>query len=282
MLQQLSTKTVALVRDLPKTFAKHAIRSDQAKIISESLAKSQHKRYCDILETILGKGNVVTVPTRNELPDSLFVEDTVVVLRNSKHAIGLNIGVQERRAESMDVWDSLSEKFGFHVHRAKSDKETLDGGDVLFTGSSYIVGLSKRTNVLGAKRFAQIVGQVQPSKNVEFILVPYGLHLKSICSICGPGCVVVAKDVNESFLNNLKAKSNLEVLLVPDAEAANCLYITRGDSKHLILREDYPKSTAIIRAKSLSLGVNEIYECNMSEIAKADGALTCCSILLDV
>ena len=291
----MSRRTVALVRAIPRTFAAQAIRSDPTKIIDQDLAERQHRGYCDILESILGRDNVIHVPTRDSLPDSLFVEDPVVVLRPKPIAIGLTVGASSRELEAEDLWDTLIKKCSVTVHHhGKNPRETLDGGDVLFTGLSYLVGISKRTSVAGAKRFAQLVGELHPSREVNFIKVPHGLHLKSICSMFGPTAVLASPACDESFLNDLKSKlKGMEIIQVPDAEAANCLWIRAflsSDSKRtqdsLIIRKDFPQSAKMLRARAETMNIikdeNMIYECDMSEIGKADGALTCCSVIFEV
>jgi dimethylargininase len=280
-------RTVALVRALPRTFAQNAIRADPSKEINEKIAEEQHNTYCDILRTVLGESNVRQVPTRHELADSLFVEDTVVVLRNTKHAIGIKIGAESRREEAEDVWEVLRSDLGVTVHKEKRQGETLDGGDVLYTGIGYIVGLSKRTSPAGAKRFGQLVHELDPKSSINFIKVPYGLHLKSICSMFGPNAIIVSKQCDSLFMNDLRQKSSgMSLIQVPDSDAANCVWIQQpavGSAVHhsLIIRKDLPQSARILRQTAEELKIERVYECDMSEIAKADGALTCCSVLVD-
>ncbi|KAK1803358.1 hypothetical protein P4O66_004021 [Electrophorus voltai] len=64
---------------------------------------------------------------------------------------------------------------------------TLDGGDVLFTGAEFFVGLSKRTN----RRGAEILADTFKDYAVSTVPVSHGLHLKSFCSMAGPGLIAI-------------------------------------------------------------------------------------------
>ena len=277
-------RTVALVRNVPSTFADRALRM-KAMQISQNKAIQQHAEYCNILRSILGKENIFNVQQRDEEPDSLFVEDTAIVLRPLKRAIILTPGAPERRNESKDVSACLAERLEHFVIQNNNDKETVDGGDVLFTGSSFVIGISKRTSPLGALRLTNFIKQIQPFLKVEMINVPFGLHLKSICSMYGPSCIVVSQKCDRYFLKELNEKSGIQdILLVPEVEAANCLWIPKLEtSEHfLVIRKDFPRSNDILLRKAEELKITKVFSCDFSEIGKADGALTCCSIITDL
>lgn len=130
------------------------------------------------------------------------------------------------------------------------------------------------------------------------------LHLKSFCSIFGPNHqVIVGGEIGKSFGHwltksrtsafdsvygrfiihpdakhtlNLPPLAKYQILEVPDRDAANCVYI----NQNLLRRTaaEFPKSDAIFRQSSLLQNVKQIEVCG-SELAKVDGALTCCSLL---
>lgn len=64
----------------------------------------------------------------------------------------------------------------------------------------------------------------------------------------------------------------LQICKVPDTEAANCLFIN-GTLVHRSA-EEFPVSASLLK----TLGYPTV-EVNASELAKCDGALTCCSLL---
>ncbi|KAL7859070.1 hypothetical protein SRHO_G00142170 [Serrasalmus rhombeus] len=67
------------------------------------------------------------------------------------------------------------------------ESATLDGGDVLFTGREFFVGLSKRTN----RRGAEILADAFKDYAVSTVPVLGSLHLKSFCSMAGPGLIAI-------------------------------------------------------------------------------------------
>ena len=56
---------------------------------------------------------------------------------------------KSRRDEILGMRHCLDE-LGLSVETVNSKLATIDGGDVLFTGDAYFVGLSRRTNEAGA------------------------------------------------------------------------------------------------------------------------------------
>ncbi|KAI4880764.1 hypothetical protein NFI96_027236 [Prochilodus magdalenae] len=84
------------------------------------------------------------------------------------------------------------------------DTATLDGGDVLFTGREFFVGLSKRTN----RRGAEILADVFKDYAVSTVPVQGGLHLKSCCSMAGPGLIAIGS--SEAAQKALKGCSSLK------------------------------------------------------------------------
>lgn len=269
----------ALVRALPTSFASRALRSNATVAISQTLAETQHSKYCEILQSILGFKNVVHVPKQDEYPDSVFVEDTVVMC--GRHGISMTLGHESRRNECFPVIDTL-QQLGYSVLRDNMEGEaTLDGGDVLFTGEMYLVGLSKRTNLKGFQNFARLVHSVANIR-VESITVPQsGLHLKSMCTMFGPETIVCGLN-NAEFTQELQRLTRVsQVFNVPDMDASNCLsLLTPAGKSCVVYRQDFPRSASILEAKSQELKIDFTFPIDYSEMAKADAALTCCSVLL--
>ncbi|KAB0360805.1 hypothetical protein FD755_003347 [Muntiacus reevesi] len=54
----------------------------------------------------------------------------------------------------VDMMKEALEKLQLNIVEMKDENATLDGGDVLFTGREFFVGLSKRTNQRGAEILA--------------------------------------------------------------------------------------------------------------------------------
>ncbi|GAA6075317.1 N(G),N(G)-dimethylarginine dimethylaminohydrolase 1 isoform X1 [Tachysurus ichikawai] len=89
-------------------------------------------------------------------------------------------------------------KLGLNIVEMTDESATLDGGDVLFTGQEFFVGLSKRTN----QRGAEILADTFKDYAVSTVPVKDGLHLKSFCSMAGPGLIAIGS--SESAQKALK------------------------------------------------------------------------------
>lgn len=64
----------------------------------------------------------------------------------------------------------------------------LDGGDVLFTGREFFVGLSAKTNEAGARAVAAAF----PEFPTTPVPVPGAVHLKNLVTVAGPDVLCVA------------------------------------------------------------------------------------------
>lgn len=291
----------ALVRDVASTFAEAAIRSNAAHTISQELVVAQHAAYTKALSELLGSVHAVRrLDADNAQPDCVFIEDTAVVVGNT--ALICNPGARSRQGEPRPVATAL-EDMGKHIVRL-SARATIDGGDVLWTGSELLVGLSSRTNAEGAMALARAFPGVRTSaiplgrlskaarRTAQRAGAPHQdtLHLKSILSIVGPGTLAVAdtalgREVAYAIQDAVavpraarRAGGELAFLLLPDAQAANVVYANGRfvmQASHL-----YPQSAEVLHRYAQESGLAPPLEVDCSELAKADGALTCCSILL--
>lgn len=161
---------------------------------------------------------------------------------------------------------------------------TLDGGDVLFTGTEIFVGLSKRTNRQGAKILQEFFSEY-PVHTIDLSKFPDSLHLKSACSICGPGAVAVGGVVGKHIENAIitfSGANKYRFFPTEDMYAANCLYI----NDVLIRRHlrEFPASAVGFKLIDdfVSSSGGTVVEIEADELAKVDGALTCCSLLMDI
>ncbi|MGH0185834.1 UNVERIFIED_CONTAM: hypothetical protein FKN15_022233 [Acipenser sinensis] len=124
------------------------------------------------------------------------------------------------------------------------DTATLDGGDVLFTGREFFVGLSKRTN----QRGAEILADTFKDYAVSTVPVCDNLHLKSFCSMAGPGLIAIgSSEPAQKALKIMQQMSDhrYDKLTIPDDTAANCIYLNIPNKGHVVLHrtpEEYPES----------------------------------------
>ncbi|XP_047663070.1 N(G),N(G)-dimethylarginine dimethylaminohydrolase 1 isoform X3 [Tachysurus fulvidraco] len=170
-------------------------------------------------------------------------------------------------------------KLGLNIVEMTDESATLDGGDVLFTGQEFFVGLSKRTN----QRGAEILADTFKDYAVSTVPVKGGLHLKSFCSMAGPGLIAIGS--SESAQKALKTMQQMsdhkyDKLTLPDDAAANCVYMNLPSKGHVLLHctpEEYPESAKVFE----KLKEHMLIPVPNGEGAKVDGALTCCSVLIN-
>jgi len=231
-----------------------------------------------------------------------------------KTALITRPGHKSRRSEVTAVKSFFEKEIGYTVVQVQ-EPALIDGGDVLFTGREIFIGLSRRTNALGAQAVSNAFPGVKvttiPLQNLmskehvnrserekrEGQRVGGGggggatsvLHLKSLATVIGPDTVaVVDSELGRAaafFMQDSsgvpkaarRAGQRLSFVTLPDAEAANVVYANGS----IICRpmKDFPKSFDAISAFAEAAELRVI-EVDTSELAKADGALTCCSVLL--
>mmetsp|Transcript_21654 Transcript_21654/g.69730 ORF Transcript_21654/g.69730 Transcript_21654/m.69730 type:complete len:272 (-) Transcript_21654:11-826(-) len=259
----------ALVRGVASSFAEKALRQeDPSEPIDMDRLRAQHAKYVQVLKSLLPEG-VIELPPDEACPDCVFVEDTAVVVGHV--ALLTRPGHPSRRPEVAAIREAL-QSIGYTVHSTE-EPATLDGGDVLFTGEELFVGLSSRTNDAGVDALRAAF----PSIPVTPVRVVAGLHLKSVLSMCGERQIAVASnDAGRSAFEaiNKTSPGRYEAVRVPDVAPSNCLWVN-GTLVHRSAGE-YPASAAVLAG----LG-HPVVEVDASEVEKADGALTCCSILLE-
>ncbi|XP_068445838.1 N(G),N(G)-dimethylarginine dimethylaminohydrolase 1 [Clinocottus analis] len=274
LMSDFGCYTHAIVRAIPASLAKEALRSSHAEV-DLAKARREHELYTEVLRTTLGL-EVVELPADESLPDCVFVEDAAVVCGDT--ALITRPGAESRRRETEAMSKALKD-LNLNIVEMTDENATLDGGDVLFTGREFFVGLSKRTN----QRGAEILADAFKDYAVSTVPVLEGLHLKSFCSMGGPGLIVIG--AGESAQKTLKIMQQMsdhryDKLTVADDFGANCIYMNLPNKGHVLLHhtaEQYPQSVKVFeKLKDHML----IPVCNMQKV-KVDGALTCCSVLIN-
>lgn len=103
--------------------------------IDIEMIKTQHIDYCDMLRRCGVK--VLTFKNNDRLPDSVFVEDTALVL--DEIGIILPMSTESRREENTFFASQLV-KF-MNLERIRQPAQ-LEGGDILQIGKDLYVGLT--------------------------------------------------------------------------------------------------------------------------------------------
>jgi len=223
-------------------------------------AEAQHAAYRRALER--AGAAVEVIPADDRLPDAPFVEDTAVVF--DEIAVIARPGAPSRRAELDAVALALSRYRPLTFIQAPA---TLDGGDVLRIGRECFVGLSTRTNADGAGQLSAILGA--HGYRVTPVVVTGCLHLKSAVAAIGADTVLV----NPAWID-ASAFRGYRWIDVPDTEpfAADCLVVDGV----VHVSTSYPRTLDLIRRQGF---VTEVIE--ISEFEKAEGGLTCLSLLVE-
>jgi dimethylargininase len=221
-------------------------------------AEAQHGAYCEALRKA---GAVVEIlPPEPDLPDSVFVEDVAVVLDEA--AVITRPGAPARLPEVEPVAAALS---AYRRLLRIQPPGTIDGGDVLRVGRDFCVGRSSRTNEEGIRQFASFVGEF--GYQVVPVAVTGCLHLKS---------AVTALDSESLLLNSAwideTALPNVRKLVVAEEEdyAADALVV--NGTVHLSAR--YPRTCDLVEGAGFTVRALDV-----SEFEKAEGALTCLSLV---
>lgn len=260
----------ALVRELSPAFEESLKINPPSTPINLDLAIEQHENYMNVLKTVVQ--DVILIDADPKHPDCNFIEDTAIVVNNI--AVISRMGAPERRGEELPIAEVLK-SLGERKIIQLQEPATMDGGDILFTGKHLFVGLSKRTNKEALRQLGEIFdGKV----SVVGIPVTEGLHLKSVISLFDADTLVVAATTAGHAIRSSieSAVKEYRFIEVPDAVASNVLRI----GSTLIVQEGFLVSEAILQKLCDAESIN-LVKINMSELIKADGALTCGSLLFN-
>lgn len=250
---------LALTRAVSPGLAACELTHLERQAIDAGRAARQHEGYEQALRELGCR--VERLPALPDQPDAVFVEDTAVVL--DELAVITRPGAASRRAETASAAAAL------RAHRPLAhlaEPATLDGGDVLVAGRRVFVGLSSRSN---AAAVAQLRALLEPhGYAVEGLAITGCLHLKTAVTAVAPGLLLL----NPAWVDP-RALGALDWLAVDPAEpmAANGLRV----GERLLYPAAFPRTRARLEARGLSLRPLEL-----DELAKAEGAVTCCSLLL--
>lgn len=248
----------AITRDVSSALEGCELSFVAREPIDVALARMQHAEYQRVL-TSLGC-RVLPLPAEPALPDSVFVEDVAIVL--DEVAIITRPGALSRRAEAASVAEALRQHRSLLAIEAPG---TLDGGDVLRIGRTLYVGESDRSNAAGNTQLRELLAGYDYC--VESVVTRGCLHLKSAVTALTDDCVLLQpRWVDRGHF------ADFRVIEVDPSEphAANVLRI--GDA--LIMPSSFPHTRQRLIDASFKVSTVDV-----SELQKAEGAVTCCSLV---
>jgi dimethylargininase len=249
---------IAITRAVSPAIARCELTHVARTPIDLERARRQHAAYEEALEQ--AGCRLIRLPAEPALPDSVFVEDTALVL--DEVAVLLRPGAASRRPETDGVAGVLAR------HRTIARIEppgTIDGGDVLVLGRSVHVGRSGRSNDAGRAQLSRLLAPF--GYRVKGVAMAGCLHLKSAVTCVAPGAILV----NPRWVDPAAFGPIAWIEVDPEEPfAANVLWI----GATVLHPAAFPRTAGRLAARGLALRPVE-----MSELAKAEGGMTCSSLV---
>jgi dimethylargininase len=246
----------ALVRKPGLSFPKALSGHPEKNRIDLATALSQHEGYVKALQQ--AGGIVEYLPPQDQLADATFVEDTAIVIEDKFLLCPMKeLSRQDEVQSTADVLKTYRDCI------TMDSPATLDGGDVMDTPETIFVGLSKRTNLRAIQALSKLT-----SKKVVPVAVTKGLHLKSTATFLGNNLLIL--DPTRVDASNLQHFDWIEVS-ESESYSANCLAL--GNT--VLMPTGFPNVRDKIHAQG-----RETIELEMSEFEKADGSITCLSLII--
>jgi len=255
---------LAITRDISPNFNQCELTHFERTPIDLELARRQHHAYRAALREL--GCEVIALPAEPDLPDSVFVEDVAIVL--DEVAIITRPGADSRKPEARLIADALRP---YREMRFIEAPGTVDGGDVLRVGKTLYVGLSSRSNQAAID---QMQAHLAPfGYAVQGVVVTGCLHLKSaVTQVAADTLLINPHWVDPAYFNGLR------LIEVDPGEpgAANAVWVDRADQtdRGVVYPSNFPKTQRRLLEHNVPLIVVEA-----SEVQKAEGAVTCCSVI---
>jgi dimethylargininase len=248
---------VALVRDPAARLAEGLVTHVRRVPVDVDLAREQHRGY---VEALAAAGwRVQRVAPAEDCPDSVFVEDTVVVC--GPLAVLTRPGAPPRRAEVAGVAEAVR-GLGLDTVAIEAPA-TLDGGDVLQVGDVVYVGRGGRTDAEGVRQLRRHLAAV----GRRVVAVPLGavLHLKSAVTALPDGTFLAWPGLVDPGV--------FPAVRVPPEEPG-CHVVPLGGDR-VLLAASAPRTADLLA----DLGFSPV-PVEIGEFEKLEGCVTCLSVLV--
>lgn len=251
--------TIAITRKVSPRFNECEITHIERTPIDVDTARAQHNDYVKTLSQL--GCQVIELPEEPDLPDSVFVEDTAFIL--PEVAVITRPGADSRKPETESIARALS------PHRPLvrvSAPASVDGGDVLVLGKTIYIGLSTRSNMEAVEQLNESLGRF--GYTVVGLALTDCLHLKTAVTRVDDRTLLINKNwVDANHFNGF------DLIEVDASEpfAANCLPVNGS----IIYPTTFPRTRHKLEEKGFC-----VVNVNLEELAKAEGAVTCCSLIV--
>ncbi len=251
--------TIAITRKISPRFNECEVTHIERTPIDLDVARAQHEEYVNALASL--GCQVIELPEEPDLPDSVFVEDTAFIL--PEVAVITRPGADSRKPETESIIRALSPHRPLvHV----TEPGTVDGGDVLVLGKNIYIGISTRSNDSAVRQLQELLAKY--GYTVTAVEMHDCLHLKTALTKVDDKTLLI----NPNWVDTSHFKGFDWIEVDPSEPfAANCLPVGDG----IIFPTAFPKTRQKLEQKGY-----KIQAVNVAELAKAEGAVTCCSLVL--
>jgi dimethylargininase len=249
---------IAITRQISPRFEECELTHLERRPIDLDLARAQHHEYEAALRDL--GCEVISLPPEPDLPDSVFVEDVALVF--DEVAIITRPGADSRKPEAESIARALAPYRRLVTIEAPG---TIDGGDVLCVGKTVFIGLSSRSNQSAMEHTQRFLAPY--GYTVKGVEVTGCLHLKSaVTQVSEDTLLINPAWVDRSIFGDMKFVEVDE----SEPSAANAVWIADA----VIYPSSFPKTQQRLEKAGLRLKIVDA-----TEVAKAEGAVTCCSLI---
>lgn len=248
----------ALVRRPSPLLAEGIVTHIEREPVDLDLADAQWERY---VATMNSHGwETIEVEPAKDCPDSVFVEDTMVVY--DRTAVISRPGADSRKPETAEAETAVG-ALGYDVVRIQAPG-TLDGGDVLKVAGTVYVGSGGRTNGEGIRQLRAALTPLGAS--VVAVPIAKVLHLKSAVTALPDGTIIGYPPLVDD--------TSMYPHFLPVPEESGAHVVLLGDDR-LLMSDDAPRSAELFAR----LGWTPVVV-GISEYEKLEGCVTCLSVRL--
>jgi len=250
---------IAITRQVSPRFNECEITHIDRSPINIDIARAQHEGYTQVLKDM--GCELIELPAEADLPDSVFVEDTAFILPEA--AVITRPGADSRRPETESIVHALQ------PHRELlfiKEPGTVDGGDVLVLDKDIFVGMSTRSNQAAVDQMNALLEEF--GYHAQRVELHDCLHLKSAVTKVNAKTLLI----NRNWVDT-QHFAGFDLIDVDPSEpfAANCLPV----NGEILFPAAFPKTRAKLEARGYKVRTVQV-----DELAKAEGAVTCCSLII--
>jgi len=251
---------IAITRAVSAALAQCELSFVDRAPIDLALARVQHAGYVRALAAL--GCEVIELPAQDALPDAVFVEDVALVF--DEVAVMTRPGAASRRAEGATVEPVLAQ---YREIRRIHGPGSIDGGDVLRIGRDVYVGASARSNPQGIAQLGELLAPF--GYRVQAVNTHGCLHLKSAVTQVADDTVLIQPAWLDDTLFRRYRRIEIDAT---EEHAANALRVGAG----IVYPACFPRTAQKLAAAGIAVTAVDV-----SELQKAEGAVTCCSLVFN-